>query len=343
MNIPLSIVIVNWNGRPLLERCLAHLVPTLHPDDHVIVVDNGSHDDSVAWLQRHYPDITTVALPTNLGFAGGNNAALAYCHHDWILLINNDAFVAPDALDQLRACIRDATPRLGAVSATLVFDHAPDIVASAGILMRQDGVAVDRDTGIPVQDLPHHPYPVFGASGGAVALRNTMLQQVGLFADDFFTYLEDVDLALRMLLADWHTLHCPQAIIRHIYSATSGQGSPLKQRFLGRNRWRTLIRCLPNTLWWRYGLRIVLYDIMACTILLITGRWHGVAGRIAALRDWRTLRQQRHAIQHGSAPGAIERLHTWLVPAPWPWQEYAAIHALQYILQHRTTTTKESS
>ena len=337
MSNSFSIVIVNWNGRHLLEQCLADLLPTLDVHDQVIVVDNGSHDGSAHWLAAHYPHVTCVALPTNLGFAGGNNAALAHCQHDWILLLNNDAFVEPDAIHHLRATIATAAAQVGAVSATLVFAHAPDLVASAGMTMRQDGVAIDRDMAVPAADLPQHAYPVFGASGGAVAVRRQMIDHIGLFADDFFTYLEDVDLALRAILAGWQCLHCPQAIIRHVYSATSGQGSPLKQYYLGRNRWRTLVRCLPTPVWRKHWHRIIGYDLAACAVLALRGRWHGIWGRWQVIAAWSVLRAQRRHIQRTRVADADATLAAWLTPAPWPWQEYRDIRRLQQILQHRST------
>jgi GT2 family glycosyltransferase len=342
MNTALSVIIVNWNGRTLLERCLAALYTAIGATDQIIVVDNGSHDDSVAWVQLHYPDITLVTLPSNLGFAGGNNAALAHCQHEWMLLINNDAFVAPDAIDILKATAVQAAPNVGAISATLLFDHAPTYVASAGIMMRQDGVALDRDMATPVANLPAHPYPVMGASGGAVLLRRAMIDDIGFFAADFFNYLEDVDLALRALLRGWHTVHCPGAHIRHIYSATSGQGSPFKQRLLGRNRWRTLIRCLPTTLWWRHWHHIIGYDVIACIGLALTGGWSGIAGRFSLLGEWHLLREQRRHIQHGRTATADDVIAHWLVRAPWPWQSYAEIARLNALI-HQRPSTRESA
>lgn len=342
MSTALSVIIVNWNGRSLLERCLADLQNAISAADQIVVVDNGSHDDSVAWVQHHYPDITLVTLPNNLGFAGGNNAALAHCQHEWLLLINNDAFVAPDAIDILKATAAHVAPNVGAISATLLFEHAPEYVASAGILMRQDGVALDRDMATLATQLPDHPYPVMGASGGAVLLRRAMIDDIGFFAADFFNYLEDVDLALRALLRGWHTIHCPSAHIRHIYSATSGQGSPFKQRLLGRNRWRLLVRCLPTALWWRHWHRIIGYDVIACIGLALTGGWSGIAGRFSLIREWRLLREQRRHIQHHRIATADATIAHWLVRPPWPWQSYAEIARLNALI-HQRPSTRESA
>ncbi|NBU64049.1 MAG: glycosyltransferase family 2 protein [Chloroflexia bacterium] len=337
-DLAISIIIVNWNGSHLLTRCLTALRVAMLPNDQVIVVDNGSTDDSVHLLQTTFPWVTLIALPTNLGFAGGNNAGLTICLHTWLLLINNDAFVAPDALTHLRQMAITCPPTTGAIAATLLFDHAPDLVASSGIVLRRDGVAIDRDMTRPVADIPSHPQAIAGASGGAVLLRRAMIDDIGFFATDFFNYLEDVDLAWRALLRGWHTIHLPIAHIRHVYSATSGQGSPFKQRLLGRNRWRTLIRCLPNELWWRYFPAIISYDIVACIALAIRGQWAGISGRWSVLAEFATLMDQRRTIQSRRTV-SIAHITAWLAPAPWPWQEYREIQRLATIMAQRATTT----
>lgn len=337
MTTPISIVIVNWNGLRLLERCLAHLCPTLGVNDQVIVVDNGSHDNSVQWLRATYPQVDVVVLPENRGFAGGNNAALPYCRHPWILLINNDAFVAPDTLTILKQASQDVDATVGAIAATLVFDHAPDLVASSGIVLRRDGVAIDRDMARPLCEMPATTVRIAGASGGAVLLRRQMIDDIGFFADDFFNYLEDVDLAWRALLRGWQSVLVPNAVIRHVYSATSGQGSPFKQRLLGRNRWRTLIRCMPTALWWRYWPRIIGYDIIVCLVLAWRRQWSGIWGRIDVIHHWSTLMQQRHAIQSRLTMSPAE-IDAMLTPAPWPWQEYRELQRLNTIMHQRITT-----
>jgi glycosyltransferase involved in cell wall biosynthesis len=319
---------------------LDYLQEAIQANDQVIEVDNGSHDGRVACLHAEFPWVEVIALPTNRGFAGGNNAALADCRHDWILLINNDAFVAPDAIMQLRQVAATCPPTTGAIAATLLFDHAPDLVASSGIVLRRDGVAIDRDMTRAIADIPTNPQTIAGASGGAVLLRRAMIDDIGFFADDFFNYLEDVDLAWRALLRGWQSIHLPTAHIRHVYSATSGQGSPFKQRLLGRNRWRTLIRCLPNELWWRCLPAIISYDIAASIALALSGQWAGIAGRLSILADLPTLLTQRHMIQsRRTAPSAA--LTAWLHPAPWPWQEYREIQRLATIMAQRTPSTRK--
>ncbi len=333
MTDSLSVVIVSWNGLSLLRRCLSALLPQLNDDDQVIVVDNGSHDGTIAWLTTTHPTVISVALTTNIGFSGGNNAALTHCTNPWLLLLNNDAYVEPGAIAALRTATQ-CDPHVGAISATLVFAHAPDLIASNGILLRRDGVAVDHGMTEPVSQLPLQCFPVAGASGGAVLLRRAMIEDIGLFPDDFFNYLEDVDLAWRALLRGWQTHTCPTAIVLHVYSATSGQGSSFKQRLLGRNRWRTLLRCMPTALWWRHWASILRYEVAACVGLAWQGSWSGIAGRFSNIPELPALMAQRRIIQHRRT-ASIEVIDAWLVPAPWPWQERTSIRRLAAIIAAR--------
>ena len=332
----LSIVIVNWNGVALLARCLDALIPQLDPADQIIVVDNGSHDGSVEWLRHTHPTIPCIALPANIGFSGGNNAALPQCSNPWIFLLNNDAYVEPGAVAALRAAADRAGEQVGAISATMVFAHAPDLIASNGILLRRDGVALDHAMTEPVSGLAQDLFAVAGASGGAVLLRRAMIDDIGLFPDDFFNYLEDVDLAWRALLRGWQTLSCPHAIVLHVYSATSGQGSPFKQRLLGRNRWRTLLRCLPSALWRRHWASIVCYELAALLGLALHGAWSGIAGRFSTLSELPLLLRQRQAIQ-ARRTASIAAIDAWLAPAPWPWDELQTIRRLTAIIAARRT------
>jgi hypothetical protein len=147
-------------------------------------------------------------------------------------------------------------------------------------------------------------------------------------------------LAWRALLRGWQSVHVPTAVIRHVYSATSGQGSPFKQRLLGLNRWRTLIRCLPTALWWRYWPRIIGYDVIVCLVLAWRRQWSGIWGRIEVIQHWSILHAQRQAIQ-SCATVSPEIIDAMLTPAPWPWHEYRELQRLQAIMHQRTTAPKE--
>jgi GT2 family glycosyltransferase len=327
----LSVIIVTWNGRRFLSPCLRAVSAQLQPTDEIIVVDNGSTDGTAGWLADSWRTVRLVALPSNLGFAGGVNAGMRAAHGDLLLLLNNDAFVEPGCVPALVETMRQH-PQIGAAAGVLTFDHRPNLIASAGITARRDGVALDLWTGRDVHSLPATPPSVMGASGGLALYRRTMLNDIGLMAPDFFNYLEDVDLAWRAQLRRWPCLLVPAARARHIYSATGGQGSPLKQRLLGRNRWRAIIRCFPAGVLRACLPHIVAYDGMALAYAALTRKPAMIAGRIEALRDWSMLVQERRRIQ-ARRTVADQAFAAWLEPPPPPWQTLRAARRLDALLE----------
>ena len=203
-----SVIVLNWNGRDLLDACLGSLSGQLGADVELIVVDNGSRDGSAAYLRREWPQVRLLALPGNRGFSGGVNAGLHIARGEYLVLFNNDAVAAPDFLARITAPL-DADPGLGAVAGVLQFAHRPELVASAGICVHRDGVALDDHMLLPLEELPAAPVPVWGASGGAVAYRRAALLDAGSFDEGYFAYLEDVDLSWRLRMRGWPTLLAP--------------------------------------------------------------------------------------------------------------------------------------
>lgn len=326
----LSIIIVTWNGRHLLNACLHAIDAQLQPGDEIIVVDNGSTDGTAAWLAQSWRHVRLVALPSNQGFAGGVNAGVRVSRGDFLLFLNNDAFVEAGCVSALVETMQQH-PQIGAAAGVLTFHHRPDLVASAGIMARRDGLTLDRWTGCAVHSLPTTPCEVMGASGGLALYRRTMLYDIGLMAPHFFNYLEDVDLAWRAQLRGWQCLLVPAARARHIYSATSGQGSPLKQRLLGRNRLRSIIRCFPAGVLRTCLPHILAYDAMVLVYAAMTRKPAMIAGRIEALHDWETLLHERRSIQMRRT-ASDQAFARWLEPPPSPWQTLRAARHIDSIL-----------
>jgi GT2 family glycosyltransferase len=153
-------------------------------------------------------------------------------------------------------------------------------------------------------------------------------------APGFFSYLEDADLAWRALLRGWRSVVVPAARARHVYSATGGHGSPLKQRLLARNRLRTIVRCVPGPLLIRCLPAILGYDLLACAYGLLTRRPAVATGRLETLRELPTLLRERRAIQRRrTAP--LAQIARWLEAAPAPWQTLRAQQELDAILRER--------
>ena len=333
-----TVVVVNWNGLPLLRRCLPPVLAQRGVPYEVIVVDNGSSDGSLDWLRRlsatmaaspTAPPLRILASERNLGFAAGNNLAIRESQAPFIATLNNDAWPEPGCLAALLAAA-ESDPSIGSCAAQMVFASRPDVVNSAGIALDRAGIAWDREVGAA----RHPPGPateVFGASAGAALYRRAMLDDVGLFAESFFMYLEDVDLAWRARLRQWQCVYVPAAVVRHLHSASAGEGSPFKLWHLGRNKLAVLVRCLPGRPLLRYGGAIIGYDL-AATLLALLARQDasGLRGRWAALRRWRELATERRQIQ-SQRTSTWNDVSAWIEPVPTParvWQRFRHLRAV---------------
>lgn len=312
---PISVIIPTYHALRYLPACLSAVQAQLRPYDEIVLVDNRSRDRAGAWVRTYLPAVRVIELPYNAGFAGGVNAGIAAARGELIWLINDDALAEPGCVDALWEALRDQ-PAAGWAAGVLTFSRHPQVVAGAGIRFQADGIATDRALGLPVAVLPPQPQLVFGASGGLALLRRAMLDDIGFFAD-FFSYLEDADLAWRAQLRGWKCVLATNARARHVYSATAGMFSPLKQRLLGRNRIRMLIRCLPTPLLAACLPAILAYDGMALAYAALRRQPDMVAGRLMALAEWPVLRQQRRIIQ-ARRTASITTLARWIEPPGGP-------------------------
>ncbi len=309
----ISVVVVTWNGLRLLQPCVAALQAQT-VEHELVVVDNGSHDGTVRWVKEALPTARLVALPTNLGFAGGNNAGLRAARGDLLVLVNNDTVPPPAFLADLTQPLEQGAD-IGAAAGVLTFAHRREWVASAGIAPSRDGAHRDARALTPVAALPQEPCEIFGASGGAVCYRRAALVDAGLFEDRFVNYLEDADLGWRLRLRHWRTVLAPAACIPHIYSATSGHFSANKQRSLALNRWRLLLRCWPSALLWSNLHAILRYDVLAIAYGLWSRQNAIVRGRLEALGELPLLLRERRRIAR-AATADSGQLQRWLEPAP---------------------------
>ena len=303
MTPQVTIVILNWNGRHLLPACLSALDTQTFRDFEVVVVDNGSHDGSPEWLAAQYPAVRLIRNATNLGFATANNQGIRASQAPLIMLLNNDAYLAPDCLLQLVETAERAV-WAGMFACKILQHDAPDRMDAAGIEVDRAGVAWNRGWGEPAANHTQAS-EVFGPSAAAALYRRTMLDQIGLLDDDFFIYYEDVDLAWRAQWAGWRCLYVPEAAARHVHSATTGRGSPFKNFLLGRNKWRAILKDYPFAALAAYLPLMIAIDLGAALV----GSWRSrnlgpLRGRVAVLRDVRRMWRQRREVQR-HAPRAL--------------------------------------
>jgi GT2 family glycosyltransferase len=227
-----SVLIVNWNGQDDLRGCLTSLAAQRDSDHEVVVVDNGSRDDSCAMLRREFPE--------------GCNRGLAAGLRPWVFMLNNDTRLDAGALVALQTAARAAGPRLGMLQARIVLMDRPELTNSTGVLLRRDGRFVDRDFAAPLRPTDRQE-EVFCVSAGAALYRREMLEAVrlptGVFDRGFFMYYEDVDLGWRCRLAGWTAEYVPAALVYHRFQ---GSSSRQKRTFVAShchaNKVRTLLK-----------------------------------------------------------------------------------------------------
>lgn len=323
-----AVIILNWNGARLLPDCLSALAAQSYREFELWLVDNGSIDGSSVLLddleRALQPEWLSNALPLpariirnrdNAGFAAGNNQAIRQCKARYVVALNNDAIADEDWLGRLVEAARAGGRAVGMVASTMLFSHRPELVASAGISVSTDGVALDRAVGKLSVDLERAgARPVFGPSAGAALYTSAMLRDVGLFDERFFSYLEDADLAWRARLRGWWALHNPHARVRHEYSATGGHNSPFKRRLLARNRIWLLYKNMPTALMQRYAPLIARYDALALLNALANRDRASLKGRLAGLASLRRFTESRRKVLSSSRLHPDELSHL-LAPA----------------------------
>jgi GT2 family glycosyltransferase len=216
-------VIPNWNGKDSIGACITSLQAQSRPCN-IIVVENGSIDGSVEYLEQNFPNVVLLKQPKNLGFAEGVNVGIRYALRQGassVALINNDAIADKAWLKSLLEAL-ETHSEVGIVTCKLV-DSRNTHMDSTGDMYTSWGLPYPRGRGEPVSTIYDKQNFVFGASGGASLYKTDMLRQVGLFDKDFFAYYEDVDISFRAQLAGWKVYFEPSAIAYHQIGATSSK------------------------------------------------------------------------------------------------------------------------
>jgi GT2 family glycosyltransferase len=286
-----SVIIPNWNGAHHLPTCLDALQRQTFTDFEPIVVDNGSTDTSRELLSRDYPQVKVIALPSNLGYAGGCNAGLRDAQGEVLAILNNDTEVEPTWLAELLAAL-EQHPEAGMATPKVRLWDDRKRLHTTGDYVRSNGIPDSRG----VWEVDEGQYDgetyVFGAAGVAPAYRRAMLDDIGLFDADFVSYCEDVDLSWRAQLAGYRCVYAPQAVLYHRVSAT-GKGVIRSYR-VARNTIWTLAKNLPYGLWQRHRREIV------------HAQWRRA---VDALRAWRGI--EARATLRGQLAGVGGLARVW--------------------------------
>lgn len=285
----IDIIIPNYNGAALLAPCLDALRRQTRQDFCVVVVDDGSTDDSCALLARFYPEVQVIARSHNRGLAVAVNAGFHATGGEYVVLLNNDTEAHPRWLEQLIGALERFPDYAFAASKLLLFDRRM-YVHSAGDFYRVDGVPGNRGVWSLDQGQFDAIEEVFGPCAGAAAYRRSALDALAedgqVLDEDLVMYCEDVDLNLRARLHGFRTLFVPQAVVYHRLSATGG--GALASYYCGRNFMLVWAKNMPTALVRRYWLAMVRAQIGFAVHALLHVREQAararLRGQLAGLR-----------------------------------------------------------
>jgi GT2 family glycosyltransferase len=238
-------VVLNWCGESVTAACLRSLRASDYPALEVLLVDSASPDGSGAALHAAFPELPYLQTPTNLGYAGGNNRGIEWALEracDYVLIVNNDTELAPDAVRELVGAAR-AEARVGAVAPKILYHAAPErIWFAGGEFRRARALGVHCGEGEMDRERLAPPREVSFLTGCCLLLPAPVLRAVGGFQEDFFAYVEDVELSLRLQEAGYRLLYAPSARILHHVPLDAGPPSPFQIYHRDRNRRRMVRR-----------------------------------------------------------------------------------------------------
>lgn len=229
-----SIVIPNYNGESYILDCIKSVYDQIDNKREIIIIDNHSTDRSVSLIKEHYPDISLIVNDDNVGFAAAVNQGILASSGEYVILLNNDAFAREGFVKELYECI-ESDPRIFSVGAKMLQYTNPGIIDNAGDELTIFGWAYQTGNGRPSEEY-NKKRRIFSACAGAAIYRKRVFEEIGYFDENFFAYLEDVDIGFRANLHGYKNVFCPSAEVDHIGSATSGsKHNEFKVRLAARN------------------------------------------------------------------------------------------------------------
>lgn len=229
-----AVVILNWNGKRFLEKFLPSVMQTTYPATKMIVADNASTDDSVAFLNQYYPSVAQIHNPSNEGFAKGYNTALKQVDAQYYVLLNSDVEVTPGWIEPVielmekDSSIAACQPKILAYNNKTVFEYA----GAAGGWIDAYGYAFCRGRLFNDCEEDKGQYdavePIFWASGCALFIRSHIYHAVNGMDELFFAHQEEIDMCWRIQLAGYKIMACPASVVYHVGGGTLPQGNPRK-------------------------------------------------------------------------------------------------------------------
>ncbi len=295
-----AVVILNWNGRDLLEEFLPSVIETTNPAlGRVIVADNGSTDDSLAYLDENFKDkVDVISFPKNYGFAGGYNHAIHQLRdkYEYIVLLNSDVQTAPMWLDKLVEFM-DKNPKVGACQPKILSYKEPDkfeYAGAAGGFIDRNGYPYCRGRVFSKCETDNgqydEPMSIFWATGAALMVRTKVYIDAGMLDENFFAHMEEIDLCWRILLIDFEIYAVPSSVVYHLGGGSLPASNPRKTYLNFRNNLLLLYKNLPDTTrpWKLFRRRLL--DTIAWAKFVLSFDFKNAGAVWNAHRDYRKMR-----------------------------------------------------
>ena len=239
-----TVVVPNYNGQKFIGNCLNSLRKQNKADFTVILVDNGSTDNSVALVQEQYPEVKLIRLLENTGFCKAVNEGIIASQTDYVILLNNDTEVEADFVTELTKAIK-ARPKTFSCAAKMIQYDNRNLIDDAGNFYSALGWAYADGKG-QAETLFAKERKIFSACAGAAIYRRETFDEIGLFDEEHFAYLEDTDIGYRAQIFGYNNWFVPSARVYHMGSATSGSRyNQFKTRYSSRNNIYMLYKNMP--------------------------------------------------------------------------------------------------
>lgn len=297
-----TVVIVNWNGGDMLGQCVASLVKQTRRPSRILVIDNGSTDGSADRV-RHYGSVEVRSTGVNLGFAKANNMAVRECDTQYVALLNPDAFPEIDWLERLVDAAR-ANPDMAAFGSRQMMYGTPDILDGIGDVYHFSGLIWRDGYGRASSDTDDVEGEIFSPCAGAALYRRDVLVEIGGFDEDYFCYVEDVDLGFRLRLAGYKSMYVADSVVHHVGSASSGGHYSDFAVYHGhRNLVWAFVKNMPGVLFWILLPAHVLLNVVTLVHFALRGQGgvmlrakrDALKGIPSAWRKRRRIQAQRRA------------------------------------------------
>jgi len=299
MATSVAVIIVTWNASKLIGGVLDALeAQTLRPGK-IMVVDNGSADaESTELIIQGRPGVQLIRLADNHGFAAANNLAMAECTGlEYVALLNPDAFPRPDWLANLVDAAR-RYPTFGSFACRLLDYHDATLIDGAGDYVAPWGKPGRRGHGAQAAKRFLRYEEVLAPCAAAALYKLAAIRECGGFDEDFFCYVEDVDLGFRMLLAGHRCLYVPDAVVGHIGSALTGKRSDFSTYYGQRNIIFNFVKNMPGGLFWALLPLHIIMNLIGILYLMHRGQFRvGLKAKRDALCAIKSCWKKRQAIQ----------------------------------------------